>query len=184
MHENGSDVITAGVDKFDSLDPSVWLLEEYKLLSGHYFHEDNQYWKTISIFGVLNSGLLAFLGSTFVDTNAVGRLLIPIVGVALCLAWLAALIRLREWRGYIEGRIEKIEIFLNDKWKLSTILPLDLRRAEDWLAHTPPKRLANLPNRILRNLPSTITLMALPLLFACVWISSIIFYLFSAARWS
>lgn len=150
--------------------PEMWLLEEYKLLSDHYFHEDNQIQKTIGIYGTLNGGLLAFLGSSFVANERIARTLIPVIGIVLCCSWLATLIRIREWRVYIEKRIQKIEGTLHRHWEKEEILPLDIRTVRDWSPSRPRWRWFNWPYLIFRNLPSSLTLLTLPIAFFAVWL--------------
>ena len=150
--------------------PDIWLLEEDKLLSAHYFHEDNQIQKTIGIYATLNGGLIAFLGSSFVANERIARTLIPAIGIILCFSWLATLVRIREWRVYIEKRIKEIEHALHDRWASEDILPLDIRTVHDWSAWKPRWRWFNWPYLIFRNLPSSLTLLTLPVAFTAVWI--------------
>jgi hypothetical protein len=160
----------------DGCNPAEWARDEYKLLSDHYFHEDGTFWKIVSIFGSINGALLAFLGSTFVAENAPGRVFIPLVGIVLCFAWLAALIRVREWRLYVEARIKAIEEELNDHWKLEGATLLDIRRMQGWAASAPPSSLYNVPYRIFRNAPASATLLFLPIMFAAIWCLSLVEY--------
>jgi len=152
-----------------TFDRSVWLLEEYKLLSQHYFHEDGQLFKAVGIFGTLNGALLAFVGSKFSTIGVVSGRLIPGIGLALCFAWLAALVRHREWRIYIESRIGEIERNLHDIWGAIDPLPLDIRVARHWSAYAPEPRWFNFWYRTFREWPASKIIMVLPFAFACVW---------------
>ena len=66
----------------------AWLLEEYKLLSAHYFHEDTQLLRVIGVYGTLNGALIAFLGSKFVEPSRAAAALVPIIGIVLCFSWI------------------------------------------------------------------------------------------------
>jgi hypothetical protein len=156
-------------DWLAKLKPEEWILEEYKLLSSHYFHEDGLYQGTIAIYATLNGALLAFLGSSFVTTESVVRTLIPLVGIVLCFSWTATLVRLREWRVYIEKRIRKIEETIHKRWDFDELVPLDLRTIQDWSTWSPKWRWFNWPYLLFRNLPSSLTLLILPLAFMAVW---------------
>lgn len=150
--------------------PSEWLLEEYKLLSGHYFHEDNQYWRTVSIFGTLNGALLAFVASTFAQNTFVSQALVPLAGIALCMSWLAALIRGREWRNYIEDRIGAIELAVSSHWSAEDFRPLNLRSGGFTArAKLAEGRWRDSPYKIIANIPSSLTLMLLPVFFMVIW---------------
>jgi hypothetical protein len=159
------------------LKPEEWILEEYKLLSNHYFHEDDIYHKTIGIYATLNGGLLAFLGSNLAAKESIARALVPIVGIALCVSWAAALVRIREWRVYIENRIKKIEEAIHKQWRFEELVPLDLRTVQDWSNWRPKWRWFNWPYLLFRNLPSSLTMMLLPIAFMSVWIYLLIVWL-------
>ena len=164
MGENGKTGLSLA-----RMDPEQWLLEEYKLLSSHYFHEDNQIQKTIGIYATLNGGLLAFLGSSFVANERIAQTLIPAIGLVLCFSWLATLIRIREWRVYIEKRIATIEKALHERWQDQAILPLDIRTVKEWLSSKMRWRWFNWPYLVFRNLPSSLTLLTVPIAFIVVW---------------
>lgn len=151
------------------LDRSIWLLEEYKLLSQHYFHEDGQLFKAVGIFGTLNGALLAFVGSKFSTIGMVSGRLIPAIGLALCFAWLAALVRHREWRIYIESRIAEIEADLHEVWGEADPLPLDIRTARHWSVYAPAPRWFNFWYRTFREWPASKIILVLPFAFAFVW---------------
>lgn len=160
----------------EKCEPSIWFLEEYKLLTSHYFHEDNQYWKTISIFGTLNGALLAFLGSNFINTEAFVRHFIPIVGCLFSASWIISLIRIREWRNYMEFRIKVIEEYLHGVWDEDLFQPLDIRTLKNWQQQEEDKaRWFQRPYRIIRNIPSSLSLLTLPICFLLTWI--IIFFI-------
>lgn len=162
-------------DWHEKCDPATWLLEEYKLLTNHYFHEDNQYWKTISIFGTFNGALLAFLGSNFVNTEALAKHFIPIVGCLFSVSWFISLVRIREWRNYMERRIKVIEEYLHGIWDENQFQPLDVRIIKDWRQQEGEIRWFNRPYKSLGQIPASLTLLTLPASFLIVWI--IIFFL-------
>jgi hypothetical protein len=153
----------------DSFDRSSWLLEEYKLLSQHYFHEDSQLFKAVSIYGTLSGALLAFVGSKFAIGGPVASALIPAIGLAICFAWLAALVRHREWRICIESRIAEIESQLHEHWEDTEPLPLDIRTARHWREYAPEPRWYNGWYRMFREWPASKVLLALPCAFGVVW---------------
>jgi hypothetical protein len=152
------------------LKPEEWILEEYRLLSAHYFHEDGLYQGTIVIYATLNGGLLAFLGSSFVARESAALKLIPVVGIVLCTSWVATLVRIREWRNYIERRIQKIEEVIHKRWQFEELVPLDLRTVQDWNNWSPKRRWFNWPYLLFRNLPSSLMLLLLPFAFMSVWV--------------
>ena len=154
----------------NELKPKAWLFVEYKLLSSHYFHEDGQIQKTITIYSTFNGVLLAFIGSKFSQDDIIVKILIPLIGLILCFSWIATLVRLREWREYIVKRIKLIEEVLHSVWKDHDFLPLDLRTLSAWKEWCPKIRWYNWPYYIFRDFPSSFSLMILPLAFAVVWL--------------
>lgn len=154
----------------EGLEPEKWLLEEYKLLSSHYFFEDDQLFKTITVYATINGGLLAFLGSTFFQGGQIPIWVIPLVGLALCFSWVATLVRIRAWRVYIEERIKEIESHLHKQWASERFLPLDIRTVKNWSRLAGRRRWYRLPYLVLREIPASITLMALPLVFSITWL--------------
>ena len=158
------------IEASSGFDRAAWLLEEYKLLSQHYFHEDAQLFKALGIFGTLNGGLLAFVGSKFSTVGVVAERLIPIIGLSLCFAWLAALVRHREWRIYIESRIGEIESDLHAMWGSAQPLPLDIRTARHWSEYAPTRRWFNFWYVTFREWPASKIILVLPFTFAVVWL--------------
>jgi len=161
-------------DSLARYDSKSWLLEEYKLLSSHYFHEDTQFEKIMTNYTTLNGALLAFFGSNFAAQDMLAWKLIPLIGIVLSISWIAAMIRVREWRNYIEYRIKEIEDYLHTHWSSEEFLPLDIRTTKNWMAAGPKVRWFNWPMIWIylgfRNLPSSITLLILPASFLTVWI--------------
>lgn len=154
-----------------TFDPSTWLLEEYKLLCDQYKHEDSQYLQTVMLFTTVNSALLAFLGSSFAVRNpSVAIQCVPLSGFVICLAWFAAMIRLREWRSYIEDRVTEIERDLHRIWGETDPYVLDIRTFRRWDILRPPSNWHDAICQRLRNVPWSLTLCALPILFAIIWI--------------
>jgi len=154
-----------------------WLMEEYKILSEHYFHEDNQIQKTLTIYATLNSGLIAFISSGFAQNKLIAFKIIPFIGFILCISWIASLIRIREWRNYMEQRIQRIEEYLHKYWKNEEFIPLDLRTLKDWANSGPKKRWYNVIYRLFRNAPVSVTFLIMPLIFMATWIFLLIFSL-------
>jgi len=150
--------------------PYTWLLEEYRLLSQHYFHEDGQLLRAVGLYATFNGALLAFLGSRFVELRRTATLFIPVIGIVLCLSWVATMVRLRELRTYIETRIAEIEETLHEMWGMEEPLPLDIRTFRKWDKWAPPRRWYAWPYRVLRNWPASLTILTLPIAFALVWV--------------
>ena len=159
----------------EKCDPSIWILEEYKLLNNHYFHEDNQYWKTISIFGTLNAALLAFLSSDFVNNEAFVKHFVPIVGCLFSISWVISSIRTREWRNYMEFRIKVIEEYLHGVWDEKLFQPLDIRTLKDWQQQEAKIKWVQRPYSVIRNIPASLSLLTIPVCFLLTWI--IIFFI-------
>lgn len=161
-------------DWLAKLKPEEWFIEEYKLLSSHYFHEDSQIQQTTAIYATLNGGLLAFLGSNFASDQGTAKLFVPFIGVILCLSWAATLIRIRECRLYIEKRIRKIEETLNEFWQRGGLIPLDLRIERDWAAWKTKTTWYNWPYLLFRDQPSSLVLLTLPVAFLGIWVVLIV----------
>lgn len=159
------------------LDQKQWLLEEYKLLSLHYFHEDDSLRKTITTYITINAALLAFLGSTFAAQNSSINIAVSIIGLVLCVVWFVTLIRIREWRFYIEERIETIEKTLHGIWTNSILMPLDIRAESKWAQIESRKRWYNVLYFLFRDIPSSLMHFVLPIAFLIVWIMVIFFKL-------
>ena len=162
-----------GETGYAKADRSAWLLEEYKLLSSHYFHEDGQLFRTVGIFGALNGALLAFLGSRFAEMQAPAVQFIPVIGIVLCLGWTAMIIRIREWRNYMEFRIREIEAELHGSWAGGAV-PLDIRTVRRWSERRPPFKWYNWPvlpfYLAFRDASASLVLLLLPFAFAAVWV--------------
>lgn len=149
--------------------PENWLLEEYKLLSSHYFHEDNQMERTTALFTTINGILLTFLGSSFSINNRITTTLIPIVGIVFSVFWLLIHNRVRLCRKYNESRIFEIEKQLHEHWGNLDILPLDIRLQKNW-GKKDGKIVGNLFQRTLNKLPSSFLEMVLPITFFLIWL--------------
>ena len=160
-----------------------WLLEEYKLLSQHYFHEDKTLMDAIRSYLLINSGLLAFFSSIYFQTNRTFESLIPLVGIILCFSWVSTLTRQREWRQYISSRIKEIEMDLQGIWELNNSMPkvyvLDIRSMRNWDNKTFLGEQNQLPwfLKFFRNVPSSYSLIAVPIIFLISWIV-MLFYTF------
>lgn len=153
------------------LNPGEWLLEEYKLQSAHYFHESSELGKSIALFTSMNIGLLAFIGSNFSVQNKITQIFIPLIGILISIFWIIIHIRIRECRLYIERRILEIEEALHKHWKNLDFIPLDIRTYRSWNTYKKkhlPKKLIWI-HRIIRNIPSSISELILPISFGVMW---------------
>jgi len=162
----------------DDCDPSAWLLEEYKLLSAHYFHEDTAFKKTITMFASLNVGLLGFLNSNFVLEKSESLIYIPLIGVVLCFSWITSMVRIREFRNYLEGRIKSIEETLDKRWSKDDIDLLHIRQLKNWNSSNRRISIFNfpltIPYQIFRNIPASISYFVLPVVFMTIWIGIVV----------
>ena len=154
----------------NSLGYEPWLMEEYRLLSQHYFHEDGQIQKTNAIFATLDGGLLAFIGSSYSIPNLASSLVIPLMGILLSLAWFGTLVRMRECRNYAERRIATIEENLHTCWEGRNPLPLDIRTRQNWSKWRPRIRWFNLPYLLFRKVPTSLIYLLLPGAILALWI--------------
>jgi hypothetical protein len=156
----------------EGCEPQEWLLEEYKLLSAHYFHEDALIWRTITMFATFNGALLAFLGSTFATSRLIASWLVPIVGIALSVSWFMSLIRTRAVRGYAQRRMRMIENVVRQSWAHEGFAPLDIMSQAQWrehVQHTYPHWFAWALRRG-ASFPASRTFLFLPMVFAVIWI--------------
>jgi uncharacterized protein involved in tolerance to divalent cations len=148
----------------------TWLREEYRLLSEHYFHEDNQCFTAMAMFATLSSGLLAFMGSTFAEPKSAAAIAIPVVGIVICASWIATVVRIYEWRVHIEARAKSIEAQVGSRWSKIESLPLDIHTARNYQATLPGLSWWQIAHRLFRNVSTAQTLTVLPLTFGVVWV--------------
>jgi hypothetical protein len=145
-----------------------WLLEEYKLLSAHYFHEDQLYFRMGGLLITLNSALIAFsLASTGVPRlPLVVLILFSVFGLVLTLAWMAMLWRIRAVRQVGINRIGEIETALEASWSAAVPSPrIRLRMKERMSAAS-----ARLPSRLAAGVPATVLFLLVPVVAAAYWI--------------
>jgi hypothetical protein len=150
-----------------------WTLEEYKLLTAHYFHEDNFYHKVTTTFATLNAGLLAFTRAA-PSNIIVSNRTVSLVGMALCVCWFSSLVRIREYRRAAENRIQRIEVFWSTlPWQNAELVP-DIRRMTHWHSIKPKYTWWNWwligPYRLFRLLPTSLVMLVLPVAFIIAWI--------------
>jgi hypothetical protein len=142
----------------------TWLLEEYKLLCDQYKHEDTQFLATLSFFTTLQSGLLAFVTSTFASSKDLLPYFVPCLGLLLCFPWALGMLRLIYWRDFLEQRIKEIEEFANAQLTGAAAITIgNIRRCENWDRYA--------TNKLFANFRWSYTMISLPFLFAVIWIS-------------
>jgi len=128
-------------------------MQEYSLLSGHYFHEDNFYLKTNSIFMTLNAVMVGFLGGKLGETSTNFSndflLIFSIIGFVSVISWGLTLMRTHVFRLKIEERIAEIENEFTDILKIRT-------------------KQSSLP--LYARIPSSIIILILPVVFSFVWL--------------
>ncbi|MBT4160726.1 MAG: hypothetical protein HOC70_17025 [Gammaproteobacteria bacterium] len=155
----------------DSLTWQTWVFEEYKLLSEHYFHENQAFRDLFILYGTLNSGLLAFIGSTLFQHGSHIEKLLPVVGIFLCVSWVVTLVRQREWRDYINDRMIELEEYVQLNWPHEEFQPLDIAIKTKW--HS---RKSNWPfpfnylYEAIQEIPASINMMLVPVVFLACWI--------------
>lgn len=148
----------------------IWLLEEYKLLSAHYFHEDQIYFRTGGLLITLNSALIAFSATSSgvprLPTAAV--VLFSVFGFVVTLAWVAMLWRIRAVRQVSSSRIGEIEAALEATWTATGMtsprIRLHMRERMAALSRRTPARLAS-------GIPATVLFLLIPVVAAVYWIS-------------
>lgn len=153
-------------------EPGAWLLEEYKLLSAHYFHEDNYFLHVVTAFTTLNSGLIAFYASDLVSTATMAHYALPVIGLMLTVAWTISMLRTREMRSYAQRRMVAIESELHRRWEHLELpmRPLDIGTRAQWRELGRIGLWGRLSVGWLRNIPATKLAFLLPLTFTVIWI--------------
>jgi len=156
------------------LDPSVWVGREYDLLTAHYFHEDDAYFKTNAFFTTVSGvllGLASAQGSTRGHWPAV--IVLAVFGLTLCLVWFVALVRIRAWRVSIEERIEVLEEAIAAQWHADAVFAPSIRRGAERrvalsVAFTPRMR-------ALTRIPASRIILGVPLVVAVLWMALAIY---------
>ncbi|WP_284740193.1 hypothetical protein [Amycolatopsis sp. RTGN1] len=146
----------------------AWLLEEYKLLSAHYFHEDQIYFRTGGLLITLNSALIAVSAAS----GEVSRLppavlvLFAFFGFVVTLGWMAMLWRIRAVRQISSKRIEEIEAGLEASWSAAIASPrIRLRMRERLVAEA-----GRLPSKRVTGVPATVLFLLVPVVAAAYWV--------------
>ena len=145
-----------------------WLLEEYKLLSAHYFHEDQTYFRVGGMLITVNGALIAFSAtSTEVPTMPLVILvLFSLFGLSMTLAWAAMLLRIRALRLAITERLEEVETALQSHWVAAALSSPRIRLHMGNRITAAPGRL---PSRWARRVPASITFLLVPIAAAMYW---------------
>jgi hypothetical protein len=152
-------------------DPGKWLIEEYKLLSAHYFHEDNYFQQSVSVFSAINGALVAFFASNLASRATLAQLIVPLLGIVLSLVWWISLLRTRERRLYAELRIVEIEQAVARAWgDEGMIVPvLDVGSRSRWHERGRTGAWRRLRIGWVRDIPASVIALCLPLVFVIVW---------------
>jgi hypothetical protein len=138
----------------------TWQLEEYKLLSSHYFHEDNFFLKSMTIYSALNTAFIAIGSSEFFMPNTfLVKYGLPLLGIVSSIIWFASLVRVRYLRVLIENRIREIESQFEEQHGI----PLRIRN----------RKLAGKWD--LRSIPVSIAMRAFPVIFFLIWSVTLLF---------
>ncbi|MET9225256.1 hypothetical protein [Lentzea sp. NPDC003310] len=145
-----------------------WLIEEYKLLSLHYFHEDQVYFRTGGLLITLNGALIAFsAASASVPRLPVGMVvLFAAFGLALTLGWMAMLWRIRAVRQVASNRIAEIETALESEWSADVPSPRIRLRLRDRLEAMSRRR----PSRVITRVPATVLFQIVSVVAAAYWV--------------
>jgi hypothetical protein len=145
-----------------------WLLEEYKLLSAHYFHEDQIYFHMGGLLITLNGALIAFSAASGGVTRLppVMLVLFSVFGLVVTLAWMVMLWRIRAVRQVSASRIGEIEAALELGWSATVPSPrIRLRMRERMSAVS-----GRLPSRLATGVPATALFLLVPVVAAAYWI--------------
>lgn len=145
-----------------------WLLEEYKLLSAHYFHEDQIYFRMGGLLITLNSALIAFSATSaqVPKLPTVMLVLFAVFGLVVTLAWIAMLVRIRAVRQVSTRRIAEVEAVLAEHWTSTAPSPrIRLGMRERLSAGS-----GRLPTRLVTSVPATVLFLLVPVVAAVYWI--------------
>ncbi|RAS65124.1 hypothetical protein C8D87_105619 [Lentzea atacamensis] len=146
----------------------TWLLEEYKLLSAHYFHEDQVYFRMGGLLITLNSALIAFSATSSGVSRVpqVVLVLFSVFGLAVTVAWIAMLWRVRAVRQLSSCRIGEVEAALEASWSATVASPrIRLHMRERMSAMS-----GRLPSRLATSVPATTLFLLVPVVAAGYWI--------------
>jgi len=136
-----------------------WHIEEYKILSSHYFHEDNYFLRSMIIYSALNTTFIAIASSSFFKVQsfliAYG---IPILGMISSLIWAVSLIRVRYLRIQIEERIKKLEQDYMER--IGVYLSVRNR--------------TNKAKYFVQKIPVSKIMLSLPIMFFIIWVVTFI----------
>ena len=144
------------------IDQGEWLLEEYRQLSQHYFHEDNYYLKANAFFSALDTALLAVY-STRPDDLPVPQLEwgLPMVGFIASLVWLLTLIRIKYLREKHLERLDQLEFHVRQVVRDS---------GEEFVLGPSPSIPKGDSDSILFRVPATYVIQAIPVTFIAIWL--------------
>jgi hypothetical protein len=156
--------------------PEDWLIQEYNLLSQHYFHEDNYFQQSVAIFSTLNSGLIAFYTSTLISKSGFTRFSVPAIGILLSAVWMISLVRTRERRAYAENRIIEMEVALGRMLTENNTLVkfLDIGTRAGWHLVAQQGMWKRFHIGWIRDVPASKLSLALPPAFIAIWVLLII----------
>jgi hypothetical protein len=154
-----------------------WIAREYELLSEHYFHEDDAFFKANALFSTLNGGLLAATSAlSSAQRFRAPTLIVVAFSLVICATWFVTLVRLRAWRLVMTERIEELEVAIAADWPDQVVRSPRLRI--DW-EHRIEQQSRELPRGIRRmaRLPSSQVMLLLPAAVGALWIGQGIYLL-------
>lgn len=156
--------------------PGDWLLQEYNLLSQHYFHEDSYFQQSVAIFSTLNSGLIAFYTSSLISKSSVTRFTVPSIGVLLSVVWMISILRTRERRRYAENRIVDLETVLKQVTSMHNVpvRMLDIGTRAGWHLVGQKGLWRKFHIGWLRDVPASTLALGLPPCFIVIWVLLVI----------
>ena len=146
-----------------------WLMKEYELLTEHYFHEDDTYFKIIGLLLTVNGALIAFSATS----DKIPQMPLAIIilfstfGLSLALAWAVMLVRIRAYRLAHTDRIEAIEKVIESHWRAEVPAPQIRLHMETRIAAAPGSRV----HRFARQIPSSVVFLVVPLTCALYWVA-------------
>src|SRR4051794_41352735 len=126
----------------------------------------------MSIYGSINSALVAFYASKLITESFATKVIIPAVGLLLSAVWAVSGLRTRERRIYAERRAGEIEEYLSSAWagRQLDFVHLDLARRSGWEDVGRSGLWRALRVGWLRNIPASRLALGVPPIFFMIWV--------------
>jgi len=147
------------------------MLEEYKLLTQQYIHEDQVFFTPVQIYVAINAGTLAILaGKDIAKSRAIVSGLC-IFAILLSMLWSIVLLRIRAWRNALENRISEIEALAEKHLRYRELEQPYRPRMRPAGPSLPGSALNSLgrSSRIIYSLSASALLALFPIIVGIVW---------------